>query len=64
MPFVVLATNPRVHAIGAHAGLRPRFLLWMLGSALVAWLFGWAFWRRGLSWYEQKRVVHEGEGPL
>jgi hypothetical protein len=24
VPFVVLATDPRVHAIGAHAGLRPR----------------------------------------
>jgi hypothetical protein len=64
VPFVVDRRDPAFHQIGARAGL-PRGLTW-IGALVLAFLalIAWALHRSSLAWYEQKKVVHEGQGPL
>ncbi|MBX7194137.1 MAG: hypothetical protein K1X94_18935 [Sandaracinaceae bacterium] len=64
VPFVVMRGDPSVHEFGRESGIRPTTLVMPLSFALFALVAGWGLHRRSLAWYEQKTIVHTGNGPL
>lgn len=64
VPFVFLPEDPSRCAFGDHAGLRPTTVFFGAAAILFMLLFAWSYLRRGLAWYEQRKVVHTGNGPL
>jgi len=64
VPFVILPSDPRVHELGTHAGLRALLLFYLLAIAAFGVFIAYTAYRRSLAWYEQSSVTHEGSGPL
>jgi hypothetical protein len=62
--FVVSSIDPRFCVIGDHTGVSRLGALGLLTLALVGvWLLRVTH-RRSLEWYDQRRVLDEGPGPL
>ncbi|GAB4112621.1 MAG: hypothetical protein OHK0013_48430 [Sandaracinaceae bacterium] len=64
VPFVLDRRDPGYHQLGSQAGLEHWVVLHGGAIAFFLALIAWVTYSRSLEWYERKKVVHEGRGPL
>lgn len=64
LPFVVLPSSPKMHQVERRPGIHVLAPLVSTVVALGCGVWFYVAWKRRRVWWEQRKVVTEGPGPL